>query len=134
MKFGVAVKGIIRKDGKILVVKRAEQDGFRGGTWETVGGGIDENESPQEALKREIMEEAGVMVDIEEPFNVFYFKNGNGEIKIGITFLCDWISGEVVLSEEHSEHKWIESCEFMNFESVPSLHEEIKKYSEKYHG
>ena len=132
MKFGVAVKGIIRKDGKILVVKRAEQDGFRGGTWETVGGGIDENESPQEALKREIMEEAGVMVDIEEPFNVFYFKNGNGEIKIGITFLCDWISGEVVLSEEHSEHKWIEPGEFMNFESVPSLHEEIKKYSEKY--
>ncbi|KKQ00726.1 MAG: Methionine-tRNA ligase [Candidatus Moranbacteria bacterium GW2011_GWD2_36_198] len=103
MKFGVAVKGIIRKDGKILVVKRAG-----GGTWETVGGGMDENESPQEALKREIMEEAEIMVDIKEPFNVFYFKNGNGEIKIGITFLCDWISGEVVLSEEHSEHKWIE--------------------------
>lgn len=50
MKFGVAVKGIIRKDGKILVVKRAGHDSHRPGAWETVGGGIDENESPHVLL------------------------------------------------------------------------------------
>ncbi|KKP94807.1 MAG: Hydrolase, NUDIX family [Candidatus Moranbacteria bacterium GW2011_GWD2_36_12] len=133
MKFGVAVKGIVRKDGKILIVKRAESDNHRPNNWETVGGGIDENETPHEALMREVMEEAGLDVKIVEPFNVFSFKKDDGEIKIGITFLCDWINGEVVLSEEHSEHKWIEPDEFANFESVPSLHEEIKKYSEKYY-
>ncbi|KKQ52795.1 MAG: ADP-ribose pyrophosphatase [Parcubacteria group bacterium GW2011_GWD2_38_11] len=134
MKFGVAVKGIINKDGKILVLKRAAHDDHKPGVWETVGGSMDENESPQETLKREVMEEAGIVVEIIEPFNVFSFKKDNGEFKIGITFICKYVSGQVELSEEHSEYKWIEPGEFMNFESVPSLHNEIKKYSEKYYG
>ncbi|MDD5397027.1 MAG: NUDIX domain-containing protein [Candidatus Moranbacteria bacterium] len=132
MKFGVAVKGIIRKDGKILVVKRAEYDGHRAGTWETVGGGMDENETPHEALAREIMEEAGIKVDIKEPFNVFSFKKDTGEFKVGITFICDWLEGEVVLSEEHSEHEWIEPMHFMQMQSMQSLHDEINMYIEKY--
>jgi 8-oxo-dGTP diphosphatase len=132
MKFGVAVKGIIRKDGKILIVKRSICDAHRPCAWETVGGGIDENESPYEALEREIMEEAGIEVIIQEPFNVFHFKKDDGEYRIGITFICDWVSGEIVLSEEHSEHKWIHPTEFAQFESVPSLHDEIKQYCEKY--
>lgn len=132
MKFGVAVKGIIRKDGKILVVKRADGDDHRSGAWETVGGGIDENETPQEALHREIMEEAGIKVEIKEPFNVFSFKKDTGEFKIGITFVCDWLSGEVALSEEHSAYEWIEPEEFEQLESVKSLHDEINLYIEKY--
>lgn len=134
MKFGVAVKGIIRKDGKILVVKRALHDDHRPGVWETVGGGMNEDETPEQALAREIMEEAGVEVKILEPFNVFCFRKDTGESKVGITFICDHICGEVVLSEEHTEHKWIDPLEFMELESMPSLYEEIKKYSEKYHG
>lgn len=133
MKFGVAVKGIIRKDGKILVVKRAAHDDHRPGAWETVGGGIDENETPKEALEREIMEEAGIRVAVKDPFNVFCFKKDDGEIKIGITFVCDWIAGEVVLSEEHSEFEWIKAQEFAQLESVQSLHDEINSYAKKYH-
>lgn len=78
------------------------------------------------------MEEAGIRVSISEPFNVFSFTKDDGEVKIGITFVCDWISGDVVLSEEHSDHKWIEPQEFMCLESVPSLHQEINLYIEKY--
>jgi len=132
MKFGVAVKGIIRKDGKILVVKRADHDDHKPGLWETVGGGIDEGEMPQDALKREIMEEVGINVSIKHPFNVFTFTKDNGESKIGITFLCDYINGEVALSDEHSEYKWIDPQEFSSMESIPSLHNEIKDYIEKH--
>ena len=132
MKFGVAVKGIIRKNGKILVVKRALNDGHRAGTWETVGGGIDENETPHEALAREILEECGLSVRIIEPLNVFSFKKDDGESKVGITFVCDWVSGEVVLSEEHSEYEWIMPEEFDQLESVRGLHDEINMYMKKY--
>ncbi|NTW27718.1 MAG: NUDIX domain-containing protein [Candidatus Moranbacteria bacterium] len=134
MKFGVAVKGIIRKDGKILVVKRSDCDAHRPCAWETVGGGIDEDETPHIALHREIMEESGLKVEIIEPFNVFSFKKDDGEFKIGITFVCDWIAGEVVLSEEHSEHAWIDPEDFTQLNSVQSLHDEINMYMEKYHG
>lgn len=135
MALGVAVKGIIRRDGKILVLRRAANEEHKPNIWETVGGRIDEGEVPEEALRREILEETNLEVEIEEPFNIFNFKRDTGEFIVGITFLCDWVSGEVQVSEEeHSEFKWIESREFENMESVPSLHSEIKKYSEKYHG
>ena len=87
MKFGVAVKGIIRKGEKVLVLKRSMNDDHKPGVWETVGGGIERNDTPQNALKREIREETGLQVKILEPFNAFAFKKDTGEFKIGITFL-----------------------------------------------
>lgn len=132
MKFGVAVKGIIRKDGKILVLKRAPDDDHKPGVWETVGGGVDEAESPQDALKREVKEEAGIEIAVKDPFNVFSFTKDTGEFKIGITFICDYVSGDIVLSHEHSEYAWINPIEFSSMESVSSLHSEIRHYAEIY--
>lgn len=132
MKFKVAVKGIIRKDRKILVVKRSDADDHKPGVWETVGGGIDEKTTPQKALEKEIKEEVNLKVKIGEPFNVFFFKKDTGEYKIGITFVCDFISGKVKLSHEHSDYKWIRPNEFKKLKSLPSLKKEIANYSKKY--
>ena len=132
MQFNLAVKGIIRKGDEILVLKRSSKDDHEPSVWETVGGGIDEQMSPQDALKREIREEANLEVEVGEPFNVFTFTKDNGEFKIGITFVCDYVSGEVELSDEHSEYKWIRPEEFKQLESIESLHREIEKYAKKY--
>lgn len=129
MQYFLAVKGIIQKDGKILVLKRSDTDDHRPGVWETVGGGMDKEESPQEALLREIAEETGLVASVNSPFNVFAFKKDTGEFKVGITFLCEYVSGEVKLSDEHSEYRWIEPTVFAQLESVPSLHEEIDRYA-----
>lgn len=91
---------------------------------------MDKEESPQKALLREISEETGLVVSVSRPFNVFTFKKDTGEFKVGITFLCEYVSGEVTLSNEHSEYRWIEPKEFAQLESVPSLHEEIARYAE----
>jgi 8-oxo-dGTP diphosphatase len=131
MKFYLAVKGIIRKGDEILVLKRSEIDNHKPGVWETIGGGIDAEISPEESLRREIREEAGIEVDIIKPFRVFTFRKDTGEFKVGITFICDYISGEVKLSGEHSDYKWIKPAEFEKLESIPSLYEEIKLYAEK---
>ena len=130
MQYFLAVKGIIQKEGKILVLKRSDKDDHKPGVWETVGGGMHKEESPQKALLREISEETGLVVSVSRPFNVFTFKKDTGEFKVGITFLCEYVSGEVTLSDEHSEYRWIEPKEFAQLESVPSLHEEIARYAE----
>lgn len=130
MQYYLAVKGIVRRgDGKILVLKRSEHDDHKPNVWETPGGGMDTAESPQDALEREIREETGLTVTIAEPFNVFTFKKDTGEFKVGITFVCDYTDGEVILSSEHSEFRWIAAEEFAHMESVPSLHDEIARYS-----
>lgn len=131
MQYFLAVKGIIRRDdGRILVLKRSDGDDHKPGVWETVGGGMDQEETPQEALKREIVEETGLSVSVSNPFNVFTFKKDTGEFKVGITFLCDYLSGEVKLSHEHSDFRWIDPKEFAGMESVPSLHDEIARYTD----
>ena len=132
MKFHLAVKGIIiRKDGKILVIKRSEADDHKPGVWETVGGGLEEKTSPQKALEREIKEETNLKVKIREPFNIFSFKKDTGEFKVGITFVCDYVSGKVKLSHEHSDFRWIEPEDFKKMKSVPSLHKEIENYAKR---
>ncbi len=130
MQYYLAVKGIIRRDdGKILVLKRSSHDDHKPGVWETPGGGMDEEQAPQTALEREISEETSLTVKVAEPFNIFTFKKDTGEFKIGITFICEYLGGEVRLSHEHTDYQWIEPTEFSQMESVPSLHEEIEKYS-----
>ena len=131
MRYFLAVKGIIRRsDGKMLVLKRSSKDDHKPGVWETVGGGMDREETPQEALMREIQEETSLDVRVDVPFNVFSFKKDTGEFKVGITLLCEYLSGEVMLSDEHSEYRWIDPKEFADLESVPSLHAEIARYVE----
>lgn len=133
MKFKVAVKGIIRnKEGKILVVKRSDGDDHLPGVWETPGGGIDEEETPSKALEREVSEETGLAIVVKEPFNVFTFRRDDGEFRIGVTFLCDHVSGDVKLSHEHSDYQWILPSEFENLLSIESLYKEISDYSTKY--
>lgn len=135
MKHKLTVKGIIRRgDGKILIVKRSAADDHKPGVWETVGGGVEEGVSPQAALKREITEEIGLEVKVGEPFNVFNFVKDNGDKKIGITFLCDYLSGEVKLSEEHSDFQWIDPSDFKKFDSIQSLYNEITSYANKFSG
>ena len=135
MKHNLAVKGIIRRgDGKILIVKRSAGDDHQPGIWETAGGGVEEGVFPQAALKREVREETGLEIEVGEPFNVFNFVKDSGDKKIGITFICDYLSGEVKLSEEHSDFQWIDPFDFKKFDSVLSLYSEIADYANKYSG
>ena len=49
----IAVKGIILKDNKMLIVQRSATDTVGAGTWENVGGSLEFGESFEEALHRE---------------------------------------------------------------------------------
>ncbi|MDP3957024.1 MAG: NUDIX domain-containing protein [bacterium] len=131
MQFYLTVKGIVERDGKILVLKRSVTDDHLPEVWETPGGGVDREENPEEALRREILEETGLTVAIGKPFNVFTFRKDTGEFKVGITFLCKYESGEVKLSEEHSEYRFIKPSEFKALPSIPSLYEEIARYGDE---
>lgn len=55
--YRVSVKGIVvDEDGRILLAR--EENGM----WEMLGGGLDHNEDPITGLKREILEETGLIV------------------------------------------------------------------------
>ena len=60
VKTHVGAYGVIIKDNKITLVKKA-RGGYKG-KLDLPGGGIEHTELPEEALKREIMEEAGINI------------------------------------------------------------------------
>ncbi|MFH5835668.1 NUDIX hydrolase [Proteiniclasticum sp. C24MP] len=52
-----AVRGLVRKEDKVLLIRT------KNGDWKFPGGGIEEEESHEGALKREILEEAGLEIE-----------------------------------------------------------------------
>ena len=57
------------RDGRILIMRRAPFMSWPG-SWEFPGGKIEEGETPQEALKREIMEELDTLIEVGELVNL----------------------------------------------------------------
>ena len=64
----IGAYGIIIHDGKIALVKKAN-GGYKG-KLDLPGGGMEHKELPEETLKREILEEAGISITNYELFDV----------------------------------------------------------------
>lgn len=63
----VVAKAILcKRDGSILLLRRASTDQHRPGEWDLPGGGVDPNEDFAAAVSREIYEEAGIQIDRQE--------------------------------------------------------------------
>ena len=63
----VSVAGaVIREDGRMLVIKRRDN-----GNWEPPGGVLELNETPQEGVAREVLEETGIHVKVEQLTGVY---------------------------------------------------------------
>ena len=57
----------IIEEGSLLIAKRGGESDLEG-LWELPGGKVEEGESPEECLERELFEELGVRTDIFEEF------------------------------------------------------------------
>ena len=113
----VAVHGFIkREDGKFLVTKRSSVNDFLPNIFDLPGGTVEFGEDPMEALKREISEETGLIVDIDRPIYLYSQVLKEERHQIWIIYECEFKGGEIKLNpEEHNEYKWV------NFDEVKSL-------------
>jgi 8-oxo-dGTP diphosphatase len=106
--FLVCVVYVIERDGQVLLLKRSRFKDHAAGEWETGSGGILRGETPQAAAVREAKEETGLDVEVLGPIDAFHFYRGAERREtIGITFHCLAGVGEVQLSDEHEEAKWV---------------------------
>jgi 8-oxo-dGTP diphosphatase len=106
--FRVAAKAFIVKDGKLLVIKRRPNDVHKPGQWDIPGGRMEPGENPIEGLIREVREEASITIQTVMPFDVHHFTRDDGQVITMIIFLCTHTDGDIQLSEEHTEYKWVD--------------------------
>lgn len=107
-KFAIAVKSFIVDNNKILLIKRRSNDVHKPGSWDIPGGRLDPGEDPNEGMKRETLEEAGINIEILLPIMINHFIRDDGQRITMIIFLCRPKSTNIELSEEHVDHKWID--------------------------
>lgn len=126
-----AVKAIIVKDGKILLLQRNKKLRAED-NWDLPGGLIENNQTSEETLRREILEELGLEIDIIRPLGTWNFlRTKDNKIVSVQNYLCKIsdLDFEIKLSEEHSAYKWISPKEISNFPlKDPSLIESITNY------
>ncbi|MGM7634886.1 (deoxy)nucleoside triphosphate pyrophosphohydrolase [Bacillus sp. Hm123] len=118
MKKNIYVVGaVIVEEGKILCAQRGE-----GKTlslkWEFPGGKIEQGESPQEALRREIEEEMHCQIEIGEQVEHTVYEYDFGIVHL-TTFLCRIVEGEPVLTE-HVAVKWLAPHELTSLDWAPA--------------
>lgn len=96
----VSVAGaVIREDGRMLVIKRRDN-----GNWEPPGGVLELDETPQEGVAREVLEETGIQVEVEQLTGVY--KNIVRGI-VALVFRCKPSGGEERITPEATAVEWL---------------------------
>lgn len=98
-----AVAGLIRDDeGRVLLVRHVE------GRWQLPGGAVDPGETPEDALRRECLEEANAVVEptrllaaVGGPQHRHTYENGDEIGFVVSVFQADIVGGE--LRPDHEE-------------------------------
>lgn len=103
---------IIRRNGKILICRRAE--GSCAHLWEFPGGKTEPGETPFECLTRELREELNIEI---KPLRE-YCRGVYGELSF-VFIEAEIISGELELSV-HEEMRWVSPGELTAFEWCPA--------------
>ena len=94
----VAVGAICRKDGKIVLLRRAIDPAF--GKWVFPGGYVDRGESLEDAARREAKEEIGVEVRLTRLINVYSY---TGRPVVVVVYEADVVAGEIHGGDEALE-------------------------------
>ena len=114
MKTVKVVAAVIREGDKIFATMRGHGD-LKGG-WEFPGGKIEPGETPEEAVKREIMEELETEIRVVERIDTIEYDYPTFHLSMDC-FWAEKVSGDLVLTE-HTEARWLTKEEL---DSVPWL-------------
>lgn len=111
------VAGVIYHGNKLLVAQRKKGDLLED-LWEFPGGKIDQGESGECALIREIKEELGMVITVERLLvkNIHHYPTKTIELFV---FICKTKSMHFVLNE-HQSALWIKPSEIINYEFAPA--------------
>ncbi len=136
----VAVTAIIVKGGKFLIVKRAPGEKTFPNKWTVPGGRLevdDYTKKPKDTaeawydvaenlVKREVREEVGLEINnIKYLTNLTFIRPDNIPVFV-LSMIADYLSGQIILSSELTEHTWVDLKEAKKFDFISGIYEELE--------
>lgn len=117
------MRAVVVKEGKLLILRESQayKTGSNRGKYGLPGGKIRPGERYQEALRRELVEECGLQVEIGQPIYVdeWWPAIAQGQVQIiGIFFECSSVSTEVKLSGDFDDYQWITLGDYKKYNLV----------------
>lgn len=129
----VAAGGFVEdEEGNILLVKT------RDGGWVYPGGQVEVGENLMDALVREIKEESGIETTVSYLIGV-YSNTGTFKWYDGVTnvptqvmfdFVCKPVGGELAISEETTDSRWVAKDRVLDFITHPAIRTRYQAYLE----
>ena len=120
----IVTAAIIRQGTDVLITRRP--DGTRhAGRWEFPGGKLQENESPQQAAAREVLEELDLTVTVGDIFEVAYYSYDWGAVLL-LAYECR-PAGVKIRNLEVAEHRWVAPADLDSYDILPADRPIIKR-------
>ena len=119
---------IVDDKGRILIGQRPEDKALPG-LWEFPGGKLEEGETIEQCIKREIYEELNVHCEVGKFLLTVSkeYEHGDFQLMVYEAFVCDM---ECLKANVHQELRWVTPKEMANYE-FPPADVEIIEYLEK---
>ena len=120
----LAVSAAIFRDGRVLIVRRAQPPAH--GLYTLPGGGVELGETLEQAVIREVREETAL--DIEPlklaGYRQLIARDADGKVErhfVILPFAARWISGEIALNDELADAKWLLPSELAGLKTTEGL-------------
>lgn len=124
------IKAVNEKGEPIIFATQRGYGDFKGG-WEFPGGKIEDGETTQKALKREIMEELDTEISVGELIDTIEYDYPDFHLSMDY-FWCEIVKGDLVL-KEHEDARWLTKEQLGDVKWLPAditLIERIRKAME----
>ena len=124
--YNVGVGGAVVKDGRLLLVRRASRRGR--GNWQVPGGFVEQDETIEDAVVREVAEESGVKAEVDGVLairNRYDSDNGNS---LYVVILMHPVGGEPTPdAHEVDQAAYFSMQEILSLEQVPAVNVEVAR-------